>query len=175
MQQIRIVWRWALAIVFHVIVLFALLQVSNAFYNSVKAIAETTVPQGIRVQDWLGYWDAGWSQAMKTFIIIAAAISLGAFLIWNVIFAIPGVVYKGGRVAKILFIPAIVLVIAGEVALGLVYQPAMSIQGFSGTVSLFVGNSAFYLCGVLFAIPFFLSLAFCSPYCIESFKNWFNS
>jgi hypothetical protein len=175
MGQIRIVWRWVLAVVFHLIILVALLQLSNVFYNTVRDIAESTVPQGIRVQDWLGYWELGWKQAIKIFIIIAAAISFVVFIVWNVIFAIPSVVYKGGKIAKILFFPAVLLVLVGEVLLGLLYHPVMTIEGFSGTVPLFVGNIAFYLSVAAYIIPFLLSLAFCSPYCIASFKNWFSS
>ena len=175
MRQTRIVWRWLIAIVIHVAVLVVLLQVSNRFYETVKGIAESTIPQGIRLQDWLGYWESSWAQAIKTFMIFATAISFGVFVIWNIVFAIPGVVFKGGRAAKMLFFPAILLVLAGEAALGLFYQPAMAIEGFSGTVNLFVGNTVFYLSGIAFVIPFVLSLAICSPYCIASFKNWFRS
>jgi hypothetical protein len=175
MNQLRIVWRWALAVVFHLIVFVVLLQLSNVFYNTVQSIAENTVPQGIRVQDWLGYWEFGWKQAIKMFMIIAVAISFGVFIVWNIIFAIPSVVYKGGKIAKVLFFPAVLLVLVGEALLGLLYHPAMSIEGFSGTVPLFVGNMAFYLSGMAYVIPFILSLALCSPYCIASFKNWFSS
>jgi hypothetical protein len=176
MRQTRIVWRWLIAIALHVIFLAVFFQLSQMFYDgSVKAIAEATVPQGIRVQDWIGYWDSGWAQAIKQFMIFAAVISFGVFIIWNVIFAIPGVVYKGGKMAKILFFPALILVLAGEVVLGLLYHPVMAIEGFTGTVDLFVGNMVFYLGGIAYIVPFFLSLAFCSPFCIASFKNWFRS
>jgi hypothetical protein len=176
MRQARVAWRWLLAIVVHVVVLVIILQLSDKFYDgTVKALAEGMLPQGVRLQDWIGYWDSGWKQAIKTFVIFAAAISFGVYFLWNIIFAIPSVVFKGGSMAKKLFIPAVLLVLLGEVGLGLLYHPAMAIDGFTGVVSLFVGSTVFYLSGVAFIIPFLVSLIVCSPYCIASFKNWFRS
>jgi hypothetical protein len=175
MAQIRFVWRWVLAAVFHLIVLVALLQLSNVFYAAVQSIAENTVPQGVRVQDWLGYREFGWKQAVKTLIVVAAVISFSVFIVWNIVFAIPSVVYKGGKIAKILFFPAVLLTLIGEILWGLLYHPAMTIEGFTGTVPLFVGNIAFYLSGAAYIIAFVLSPVLCSPYCIASFRNRFSS
>jgi hypothetical protein len=108
-------------------------------------------------------------------MLVSIAISLGVFILWNIIFAIPSVVYKGSKMAKFLFFPAVLLVLAGETLWGLLYHPVMAIEGFSGTVNLFVGNTVFYISGILYLIPFLFALAFCSPFCIASFKNWFRS
>jgi hypothetical protein len=174
MQQTRIVWRWLLAAVIHVALLLILLQVANRFFSgTVTAIAENTVPQGVRLADWLGYWEQGWGQAILMFMGMCAGISFVIFIVWNIIFAIPNVIYRGGKAAKILFFPAILLVIAAELLFGLFYHPVMEIDGQA--ISLFVGSTTFYLCGLLYVVPFLISLAFCSPYCIKSFKNWFTS
>jgi hypothetical protein len=176
MRQSRVAWRWLIAIVVHVLVLVIILQLSNRFYNgAVKPLAEGMLPQGIRLQDWLGYWELSWNHASKMFAIFAAAISFGVYILWNIIFAIPSIVYKGSRMAKVLFVPAVLVVILGEIGLGLLYHPAMAIEGFTGAVPLFIGNIIFYLSGVAFIIPFLVSLILCSPYCIASFKNWFSS
>ena len=174
MQQTRIVWRWVLAALFHVALLMILLQVANGFFaGTVKPIAESSVPQGVRLADWLGYWEQGWVQAITLFMGISAGISFGVFAIWNIIFAIPNVIYRGGKVAKFLFFPTVLVVLAAELIFGLFYHPAMMIDGQA--ISLFVGSTTFYLSGLLYIVPFFCSLAFCSPFCIKSFKNWFTS
>lgn len=176
MRQFRIIWRWALAVALHAIVLVVILQVAESFFSgTVKELAEGILPQGIRLQDWLSYWESGWKQAIRSFAIIAAAVPLVMFLVWNIIFAIPNVIYKANKMAKILFFPVLLVVLVGEICMGLFYNPAMAIEGFAGTVPLFIGSSVFYLIGVTYLVPFLLSLIFCSPYCIASFKNWFRS
>jgi hypothetical protein len=183
MQNTRIVWRWLLAVVLHVIVLVALLQLANVFFDgTIKELAESRLPQGVRLNDWLAYWESGWGQAIRMFMAYCAGAAFIVFIVWNVIFAIPSVIYKGSRMAKFLFFPAVIIVLAAEVLLGLLYRPVMVIEesngstsSFIGTLDLFEGSTAFYLSGLAFLVPFILSLALCSPYCIKSFKNWFNS
>jgi hypothetical protein len=182
MENTRIVWRWLLALVLHVAVLFALLQLANIFYDgTVKELAESSLPQGVKLNEWMMFWEAGWSQTIKIFIAFCASAAFAVFIIWNIIFAIPSVIYNGSRMAKFLFFPAVIIVLAAEVLLGLFYRPIVTFESGSsaaehlGTMNLFVGDITFYLSGLLFLVPFILSLAFCSPYCIKSFKNWFNS
>jgi len=174
MQQTRIVWRWLLAAILHVILLFVLLQIANGFFaGTVKIIAGNSVPQGVRLADWIGYWEQGWIQVITMFMGICAGIAFGIFILWNIVFAIPTVIYRGGRTAKMLFFPAILTVLVAELIFGILYRPVMTIDGQD--ISLFVGSTTFYLSGLLYIVPFFLALAFCSPYCIKSFKNWFSS
>jgi hypothetical protein len=151
-----------------------LLKAANGFYSgTVQTIAEGDVPQGVRLAEWLGYWEYAWTQKITLFMGIGAGISFAVFIIWNIVFAIPNVIYRGGKAAKRLFFPMILIVIAIELFVGLSYHPVMVID--EQVISLFVGNNTFYLSGLLYIVPFFISLAFCSPFCIKSFKNWFTS
>jgi hypothetical protein len=168
------VWRWVLAAAFHVVTLIVILQLANSFFaDTVKGIAENTLPEGIKMNDWLTYWDAGWGQAIQRYLILGAGVAFVVFIVWNIIFAIPSVLYKGGKMAKYLFFPFILIVLAGEFALSMLNNPVMDIDG--QIFSLFVGNMTFYLAILAYAAPFVLSLAICSPYAIKSFKNWFTS
>jgi hypothetical protein len=156
--------------------------VAKVFFDgTIKELAESRLPQGVRLKDWLAYWESGWGQAIRIFMAYCAGAAFIVFIVWNVVFAIPSVIYKGSRMAKFLFFPAVIVVLVAEVSLGLLYRPVMTIESagaatsFEGVIDLFEGSAAFYLSGLAFLAPFILSLALCSPYCIKSFRNWFNS
>jgi hypothetical protein len=175
MQNTRIVWRWLLAVILHVVVLFVLLQLANSYFDgTIKELAENSLPQGVKEKDWIANWESGWGQAIKMFLAYCAGAAFIVFILWNIIFAIPSVIYKGSKMAKTLFFPALVIVIAAEVAIGFLYRPVMIVEEV-GSIDLFQGGITFYLSGLIFIVPFIISLMFCSPYCIKSFKNWFNS
>jgi hypothetical protein len=155
-DKTRVAWRWLAAIVIHALVLWLMIVIGGIISGNISSgDFSTNYDFGASFSAWHEVIDGYITNVM----FISVGISLFLFLVWNILFAIPGIKEDAPRKFKYLFWIALLVFIVLETLLFFFF---INMVGFPLAIALKFAVVYISL------VPFIVSLLFFSPFVIKN-------